>query len=267
MPETLDSLLAKKAALDLLLSGIERGALIFAIIVGIGVAGEAIYSFRAWWNNRKLHTIQESIDHFRQAEIARLTNEGEALKRDTLKTQLAVLPRIFSVDESEHGKKLREERLAEVKKYAGTVALIQPVPDFEAYQLAFHMAAGLRSAGWNVSLIDEAQSHISPGLFWSGVRVVTLEKWPFTPEGVPFSPPPQPSSAALAAMAVVALWDLTLGPPFGPQFFGIHWDREFQEKPLLTARGFTFPPGGVVILVGMRPTEDSIVPTPTSKKE
>lgn len=90
MPETLESLLSRKAALDTLLDSIERWAIFFAIVVGIGVVGEAVFSFRAWWNNRKLHVVQASIDQFRQAEIARLTAVGDSLKQEMKGSDLRI---------------------------------------------------------------------------------------------------------------------------------------------------------------------------------
>src|SRR5271169_100609 len=76
--ETIESLISKKEALDAVLDSIERWAIFFAVVVGIGVCGEAIYSARAWWNNRKLHVVQHAIDQLRQAEVARLTSEAES---------------------------------------------------------------------------------------------------------------------------------------------------------------------------------------------
>jgi hypothetical protein len=48
----------------------------------IGVGGETIYGVRAWWNNRKLHTVEQSIDGLRQTEIAQLTSSSDSLQKD-----------------------------------------------------------------------------------------------------------------------------------------------------------------------------------------
>lgn len=73
----LDDLLAKKGILEGSLSSIEMWALVFGIVVVVGVAGESVFGVRAWWNNRKLQTVLESIDRERQSEIAAATQKAE----------------------------------------------------------------------------------------------------------------------------------------------------------------------------------------------
>jgi len=100
MPETLESLLSRKAVLDALLGNIERGALVFAIIVGVGVVGEAVYSFRAWWNNRKLHVVQQSIDQLRQGNIATLGTVLEEARQETARLEAIVAGRQLTKEQS-----------------------------------------------------------------------------------------------------------------------------------------------------------------------
>jgi hypothetical protein len=50
--------------------------------VVIGVAGESIFGIRAWWNNRKLHSVQESIDELRQAETSRFNKQAAEANKD-----------------------------------------------------------------------------------------------------------------------------------------------------------------------------------------
>jgi hypothetical protein len=80
--ETLESLIAKKNVIETVLDGIEGWVIFFGILVVIGVGGESVYGVRAWWNNRKLHAAEQSIDQFRQAEIAQLTNSSDTLRKD-----------------------------------------------------------------------------------------------------------------------------------------------------------------------------------------
>src|ERR1700720_3658969 len=72
----LDALLSKREALETTLGSIEFWALIFGVIVVIGVAGESVFGVRAWWNNRKLQAVQQDIEHWREAETARLNKEA-----------------------------------------------------------------------------------------------------------------------------------------------------------------------------------------------
>jgi hypothetical protein len=55
---TLETLVARKDALDGVLSKIDVWLLVFGIFVAVGVAGESLFGIRAWWNNRKLHAVR-----------------------------------------------------------------------------------------------------------------------------------------------------------------------------------------------------------------
>jgi len=86
----IDSLVSRRDALEALLSRIDMWLLIFGVVVVIGVAGESIFGIRAWWNNRKLHFVQRSIDEFRQAETASFNKQAaDANKEAGLAQQAA----------------------------------------------------------------------------------------------------------------------------------------------------------------------------------
>ena len=159
----------------------------------------------------------------------------------------------------ESEKKERRKRFDELKKYAGTLAVIQAVPDGEARKVSGEIGLALSDAGWRVVHTDEEHSHIPPDIPEGGVKLVTLEESPFDPD--PNSKTPikfiPPSTAAHAAMAAVALLELDLGPPFGPLFWGVHWESELNKKELalVTRRGFVFPDGAVVVIVGTKPAD------------
>ena len=175
----------------------------------------------------------------------------------------------------ESEKRERKKRFDEVRKYAGTLAVIQPVSDGEPSKVSAEIGLALNDAGWRVVYTDEGHSSIPPDLPEGGVKLVTLEESPFDPD--PKSKTPikfiPPSQAANAAMAAVALLELDLGPPFGPLFWGVHWEEELDKKEfaVVTRRGFVFPRGAVVIVVGTKPADTSwpgFSPTqyPTQKK-
>jgi hypothetical protein len=183
----------------------------------------------------------------------------------------AISPRWLNIKEGDdegHAK-----RVAEVRKYAGTVVAIQAVPDLEAEKLAGQMAAGLKSCGWNVVILTPDSPRVPVGFIQSGVVVTTLEQAPVFPKptdpaDTKISMPPF-SRAALAAQALVADWETTLGPPFGPQFFGIHWEPSYpldSEVPSYWLRGgFKFPKDGVLVLVGQQPIEYLMPAMPKAK--
>lgn len=78
-PSEITGLLERKAGLDKLLDSFEIWLLVFGILVVVGVAGESVFGIRTWWNNRKLHAIQQSIDDLRQAESK---STAQAFERD-----------------------------------------------------------------------------------------------------------------------------------------------------------------------------------------
>ena len=58
-------------------------------------------------------------------------------------------------------------------------------------------------------------------------------------------PPPLKSKAFAPATALVKLLDLDLGPPYGPEYFGVRWEPEWNDPRFsaYTKRGFVFPEG------------------------
>jgi len=108
-PETVESLIAKRDALETILDGFEVWVIVFGILVVVGVGGETIYGVRTWWNNRKLHVVEQSIDRLRQSEIATLTSSGESL---TLQMKLADA----RIAEAQRDSSDANERAAEAQK-------------------------------------------------------------------------------------------------------------------------------------------------------
>ena len=86
-----------KEALEALIGRLEFWALIFGILVAIGVAGESVYGVRIWWNNRKLHDAELSENRNLQVQIsaandhAQQANErAETARRDAEALRLQV---------------------------------------------------------------------------------------------------------------------------------------------------------------------------------
>jgi hypothetical protein len=245
------------------LSVIHAAKIIGGLLMAVGAVGVAIEFLGDWI----AVPFQRTVDKAREMIITRLNNETESLKAENLKLQTtmrkAQLPRRIVMQDRDGDKEIRAARLQEVAKYAGTSALIQAVPDFESQILASDIRFVLGRSGWNATIIDEAQSHIPSGMLMEGVRVVTLEPWPFTPEQKPVPNLLPVSPAGRAAQAVVDLLSLDLGAPHGPQLYGVHWSPEYTgspSAPLLSKWGFEFPEGAVVILVGMKPMDYSLPP-------
>lgn len=60
--------------LETRIARLEFWALIFGIIVVVGVAGESVFGIRIWWNGRKLATVHKRESVVLQAEMVRLGN-------------------------------------------------------------------------------------------------------------------------------------------------------------------------------------------------
>jgi hypothetical protein len=71
-----------KEALEALISRLEIRAVIFGVIVGIGVAGEAVYGFRIWWNNRKLRRLQDEENLALQLKVSEFQQKAESFRLD-----------------------------------------------------------------------------------------------------------------------------------------------------------------------------------------
>jgi hypothetical protein len=106
---------------------------------------------------------------------AKAASEATA-SADMLKKYLAQLatPIVLRDRDSDHEE--RAARFAEVKKYPGTVAIIQWIPEFESRTYAQRLALTLNEYGWKVDPTNPEQSHIPYGWMQEGVRVITLEE-------------------------------------------------------------------------------------------
>lgn len=133
----------------------------------------------------------------------------------------------------------RAKRFAEIDKYRGTTAVIQWIPEWEPTQYAMHLSLALSQHGWGIVQMTPVQSHIPYEIMNEGVSITTFEGW-------------GKSKAYATATALVNLLDLDLGPPYGPEYFGVHWDQPGMTS--FTQRGFVYPKDGVLILVGTRPS-------------
>jgi hypothetical protein len=75
-----------KETLEALIGRLEFWALIFGALVVIGVAGETFFGVRIWWNNRKLHTIQDSENEELRLKISQANDRTAAAE-----SQIALL--------------------------------------------------------------------------------------------------------------------------------------------------------------------------------
>lgn len=111
--ETIYSLTAKKEAAEANLDSIERWVIFFGLLVVIGVGGETIYGIRAWWNNRKLHAAEQSIDQLRQSEIAALMKSEAIFKLDMRNADARIAEAQRGAAEAQRSLAIAEQHSAE----------------------------------------------------------------------------------------------------------------------------------------------------------
>jgi hypothetical protein len=112
------ALLESKAKLESVADGFEVWLHWGAVIVLAGVLIEAVYGIRAHVNNKKIHTVQESIDEYRRKEIVQLNERASEAKRKADEAALALekfkAPRFRGFD------KAKQDVVSEkIKPFAG----------------------------------------------------------------------------------------------------------------------------------------------------
>jgi hypothetical protein len=175
-----------------------------------------------------------------EAVLATAQKNAENAEHD-LDAYLAQLrtPRDIVMGGRDEDQDERAKRFAEIDKYRETTVIIQSIPEWEPQQYARHLSAALNQHGWRAPIMTSEQTHIPYEVMDEGVIVATLE-------------PYGKSKAYVEATALVNLLDLDLGPPYGPEYFGVHWVQPGMAS--FTHWGFVYPKDGVLILVGTRPS-------------
>lgn len=140
----LESLLSRKDVLEGVISRIDVWLLIFGIFVVIGVAGESVFGIRAWWNNRKLHTVLESIESLRNLETAKANERSAQADQKAAEAKLELeklrTPRTISHI---------PELLTTLEAFKGTEYTFSAVcADEESINLLKEIGALLQRAGW-----------------------------------------------------------------------------------------------------------------------
>src|ERR1700687_114974 len=166
---TINSLLSRKEAIEAALSRIEVWLLIFGILVVLGVAGESLFGIRAWWNNRKLQSLQRDIDNER-ASLARKDSESFRLPSETLQYEnLKLQDEILKLRIKMADRHLAAGHVADkLRQFSGQrINLFEYSGDGEIAGIAKDIVEALRSAGWVVSI----SSGLVPGTGTSGILV------------------------------------------------------------------------------------------------
>ncbi|MBZ5566106.1 MAG: hypothetical protein LAP13_27270, partial [Acidobacteriia bacterium] len=145
-----------REALEAALSRTEFWLQVFAVVVAVGVTGEAIFGVRLWLMGRRLRAIQQSEDLKNRTEIARLRAEaeGERLARVEIEEQLIRQGSRAALLYGENRMRLIEQLKAfagqkvEVR-YCGT-SLNQYFVDDEVMSVAMLLHLVFSESGWFV---------------------------------------------------------------------------------------------------------------------
>lgn len=218
-------------------------------VVAIFILAELIVTFLASRSETRLrldNSLYEAAlaDETAKANERAATLEKEAarLSADNLDLERIMTPRRFLGASGPYlrggpslSKLLAWSRdLSKMQTFAGTVVLIQTVPDFEAQTLANDLVDGLRKARWAPSIISEKETGVEPFLvpegilIWSGGAKTNDHLW----------------SAAASLVAVLRDENMAVNWDWS----GTTSDTEFARR--LAAR---MPSGQIVALIGMRP--------------
>ena len=112
--DTLNTLLAKKDALETFISRIDIWLIVVGIIVVVGVAGESICGYIALLNNRKLQKVQHSIDELRRAETAFFSNQAAESNERSKRLESENL--LLRSKVAEHESRLQPRRITPTRK-------------------------------------------------------------------------------------------------------------------------------------------------------
>lgn len=159
---------------------------VFFVLCGVGVAiGVAIEKdrFDLGWKvlvaslgmeivfTVLIFNSDEEINRRQKSELAETQQRTEELRADNLALQQAMRPRHLAFNEYTLSSSAVTEAYDELKTFRGTVALIQPVPDFEASVFAKDIESTLNYLGWNARIVDGGVTHLLDLAFVDGVTV------------------------------------------------------------------------------------------------
>jgi hypothetical protein len=113
----------------------------------------------------------EEINRRQKTELAETQQRTEELRADNLALQQAMRPRHLAFNEYTLSSKTVTEAYEQLKAFRGTVALIQPVPDFEASVFARDIENTLNYLGWSARIVDGGVTHLPDLAFVDGVTI------------------------------------------------------------------------------------------------
>lgn len=176
----------------------------------------------------------------RETAIAKL--ELGRLDADNLAMQTSLRPRRLSFMGWTSDMKKIDSLREELKRFSGTLAFIQVVPDFEARMFANDIASELSAAGWSPRFVTESQSHMSDLRFPEGTAIFT-----FTDGTLQGNDPGTALWSAITEADVLMSGTGTFGSTPYREILSTH------EIPNPGAPYFDPPVPAVFVMVGLKP--------------
>lgn len=118
-----------------------------------------------------IFNFDSEVSRRQQYELAETRQKTEELRADNLALQQAMRPRHISFNEYTLSSPAITKAFDQLKALRGTVALIQPVPDFEARIFAQDIENTLNYLGWKARIVDASMTHLSDLSFADGVTI------------------------------------------------------------------------------------------------
>ncbi len=121
-----------------------------------------------------IFNCDSEVSRRQEYELAETYQKTEELRADNLALQQAMRPRHISFNEYTLASAAVADAFERLKALRGTVALIQPVPDFEARLFAQDIENTLNYLGWNARIVDAGVTHLSDLSFVDGITIFTF---------------------------------------------------------------------------------------------
>ena len=171
-----------------------------------------------------------------------LEKETEELRAKNLAIQKLLLPRrVFMAIHPDKGFVYDE-----LRKFRGTTALIQVVPDdFEAKKLAIDVFEVLNGSGFKARYVQSSETHLEPTEIWDGISVHT---------GAGTLRPSQVNRGLWAGRAIGNWLDATNVNPWPVAV----WDDLFPKSDPLNRLKFDAPEDTVLVTVGLKPVAEAL---------
>jgi hypothetical protein len=165
----MDAALMTKESLERSISTLEVWAIVFAVVVAVGVVGEAICGFKHWSKDRQLRRVLKIEEQNLELQIETLRKQNNEFSLRLAPRSFGTIPNVMAA-------------VSRLKQFSGTAinVIVYPIKDDREMQ---EFAAGikdiLRRSGWKVFEPIEGEYN-SPPIWGTSVEVILARNSPQT---------------------------------------------------------------------------------------